>query len=307
MRTDTVDTQFFQRNEALVAITVSLLLTVGNSGCFSADGREPTGAIPQPNAGIMDTVQRRSPPEVKKVPEIERPQPRFPVRQTPESLTVPGFEPAAFVTPSEDTGQARPVIIVLHGNFDRPEWQCEMWQEVGSWHGWILCPRGVRTPFATLAEDRWTYKGGAPAISAEMIAALDALDARFPGAVLRRGLILVGFSLGAIRLPELIRLHPDTFETVFLIEGGLKQLEAGLPMMKKNGVKRIGLAMSTAGNRQNVSVVQNKIKRYGLRSVYVDMKGAGHNYRSDFGRTGNRALHQLLDTVEMTQAAEADK
>ena len=219
----------------------------------------------------------------------------YPVLGTPQTLSVPGFNDAAFVTPATPGSEAQPVVIVLHGNFDRPEWQCEMWRDVASWYGWVLCPRGVRTPWATLEEDRWTYKGGAKRVSKEMMAALSALEARFPDAVTRKRAVLVGFSLGAILLPELIGIHPNEFSTVFLIEGGLKQLDNYIYSMKRNGVKRIGLAMSTAANRQKVPGIEKKIKRSGLRSVYVDMRGAGHNYRMDFGTTGKTALRQLLN------------
>lgn len=227
--------------------------------------------------------------------------PLYPQTERPERLKVPGFNDAMFVSPSERSSAPRPVVIVLHGNFDRPEWQCKMWQSVASWYGWILCPRGVRTPWATLAEDRWTYRGGAKKVSGEMMAALTALESRFPGAVTRDGAVLVGFSLGAILIPELIQLHPDWFDTVFLIEGGLKQLDRYLLSMKQRGVERIGLAMSTAGNRQKASEMRIKIKRKGLVSVYVDMRGAGHNYRQDFSSTGQKALRYLLgDTNDLT-------
>ncbi len=235
------------------------------------------------------------------VVEISDSNPLYPLTESPERLKVPGFNHAVFVSPSAQSNTARPVVIVLHGNFDRPEWQCDMWQSVASWYGWILCPRGVRTPWATEAEDRWTYRGGAKTVSSEMMAALAALESRFPGAVTREGAVLVGFSLGAILIPELIQLHPDWFDTVFLIEGGLKQLDRHLLSMKQRGVERIGLAMSTAGNRQKTSGIQVKIKRKGLVSVYVDMRGAGHNYRQDFRSTGQKALRYLLgDTNDLT-------
>ncbi|MBN2716717.1 MAG: hypothetical protein JXX14_12765 [Deltaproteobacteria bacterium] len=219
----------------------------------------------------------------------------FPVLTAPQRLSVPGFNDASFVTPSTESNTPMPVVIVLHGNFDRPEWQCEMWRDVASWYGWVLCPRGVRTPYATLEEDRWTYRGGAGQVSKEMNAALIALQNRFPGAISLEGTVLVGFSLGAILLPEIVQLQPGEFETVFIIEGGIKQMERYLQGMKRNGVNRIGLAMSTPANRSKIPVLQKRIKKTGIISVYVDMGGAGHNYRSDFDETGNEALHRLLD------------
>jgi predicted esterase len=266
---------------------------------FNTVGTDAVLATPVPAA--EHDLPNRSEDSGRAVAVNSDSKPLYPQTESPERLNVPGFNDAMFVSPSERSDDPRPVVIVLHGNFDRPEWQCDMWQSVASWYGWVLCPRGVRTPWATEAEDRWTYRGGAKTVSSEMMAALAALEFRFPGAVTREGAVLVGFSLGAILIPELIQLHPDRFDTVFLIEGGLKQLDRHLLSMKQRGVERIGLAMSTAGNRQKISGIRMKIKRKGLVSVYVDMRGAGHNYRQDFSSTGQKALRYLLgDTNDLT-------
>ena len=48
--------------------------------------------------------------------------------QAVHALEVPGFRAAAFVTP--DAPGQRPVVIGLHGNFDRPEWMCAAWARI---------------------------------------------------------------------------------------------------------------------------------------------------------------------------------
>ncbi|MEO1273323.1 MAG: hypothetical protein AAFX99_35005, partial [Myxococcota bacterium] len=73
--------------------------------------------------------------------------------------------------------------MVLHGNFDRPEWECDVWQQA-RFHGWLLCPRGIRSSSATLAQDRWTYPRR-PTLIQEMDAALTALETRYPERVSR--------------------------------------------------------------------------------------------------------------------------
>lgn len=219
---------------------------------------------------------------------------QFPVISAPTPLPVTGYHDASHVGPSDVNSGAKPVVVVLHGNFDRPEWQCEMWKDVASWYGWVLCPRGVRTEFATLREDRWTYKGGAVAVNREIHAALEALEQKYPNMVSREGMVLVGFSLGAILLPQVIKLNEKLFPTVFVIEGGMKQLEWNLPTMKENGVNAIGIAMSLPGNRENAFRIKRKIIKMGYIYEYVDMQGGGHNYRSDFSTLGREALKKMI-------------
>lgn len=229
----------------------------------------------------------------------EKIRPNYPASYVPTPLDVPGFNAASHVVPTELHNDAKPVVIVLHGNFDRPEWQCEMWGKIASSYGWILCPRGTRTPYATKAEDRWTYRGGAMRLSGEMLASLVALEETYPDLVTREGLVLVGFSLGAILAPEIIQLNKGMFPVVFFVEGGLSRLERYLGGMKKNGVKAIGLAMSTPKNRQKAQRIQKRIKKKGFQFVYVDMRGAGHNYRDDFDVLGTNAFSELLMSTKL--------
>jgi hypothetical protein len=158
----------------------------------------------------------------------------------PAPLEVPGFAPASHVGPSGDAAWPRPVIVVLHGNFDRPEWECDVWAGAASFHGFVLCPRGVRTPWASLAEDRWTYKGAAR-VEAEIEAGLAALEARYPGRVTREGMVLAGFSLGAILAPGLVESSPGKYPHLFLVEGGVEKLDKKrIASLRRAGVAGAG-------------------------------------------------------------------
>jgi hypothetical protein len=184
-------------------------------------------------------------------------------------------------------------VIVLHGNFDRPEWECGTWSDVAGFYGWILCPRGIRTPWATLDEDRWTYRGS-EATRKEVEAAVDALEQRYPGRVTREGTVLAGFSLGAILAGPIARSDPEVYPYVFLVEGGGKTMQrTWARSLRKAGVKGIGFAMSLQHLRQKALKAVPIFERAGLRTVFVDMKGAGHGYRADFATTGRDALMRL--------------
>jgi hypothetical protein len=220
------------------------------------------------------------------------PAPDIPLKPTP--LEVEGYQPASHVGPDDVETWPQPVVVVLHGNFDRPEWECITWKLVAGFHGWVVCPRGIRTPWATREEDRWTYRGSG-ATAKEVGAAIAALEKRYPGRVSRDETVLAGFSLGAILAPPIARADPGVYPYVFLVEGGGKMMERPwVAAMKKAGVKGVGLAMSLPHLRNKAKQALPRFERAGIRAVFVDMRGAGHGYRDDFPITGRRALEQLL-------------
>jgi predicted esterase len=207
---------------------------------------------------------------------------------------VPGFEAASHVGPSGEVAWPRPVVVVLHGNFDRPEWECDVWASAASFHGFVLCPRGVRTPWATLREDRWTYKGAAR-VEAEIEAGLAALEARYPGRVTRQGMVLAGFSLGAILAPGLVESSPGKYAHLFLVEGGVEKLdEKRIASLRRAGVAGVGLAMSAPGRRRLATAAIAELRKAGIRAIFVDMKGAGHGYSARFGTMGAEGLRALI-------------
>ncbi|MCU0664478.1 MAG: hypothetical protein MUC50_19380, partial [Myxococcota bacterium] len=169
------------------------------------------------------------------------------------------------------------MTIVLHGNFDRPEWECETWGQVAAARGFVLCPRGVPVKGIDKSLDRWTYRNQSSA-QREIAAALASLEERYPGKVSREHLVLVGFSLGAIFAPKLAA-KDKIYQAVFLVEGGIEQLEAvGLPALRSAGVKGLGFAMSAPGRRKQAQRVLLALKKAQFPAVFVDMVGAGHNY-----------------------------
>jgi len=253
----------------------------------SASGGSSTeSAFAEATAG--SSITNAGEPEKPALPSA----PDFPSEPTP--LEVEGYNPASHVGPDDRESWPKPVVVVLHGNFDRPEWECTKWKTVAGFHGWILCPRGIRTPWATLEEDRWTYRGSG-ATAKEVSATIDALDQRYPGRVSRDQTVLVGFSLGAILAPPIARSEPERYPYVFLVEGGGKMIERPwIAAMKKAGVEAVGLAMSLPHLRNKALKAVPRFERAGIRAVFVDMRGAGHGYRDDFAITGKRALEQMV-------------
>lgn len=137
-------------------------------------------------------------------------------QEAPGALEVPGFAPAA-VVPARGEGP-RPIVIALHGNFDRPEWMCAAWDRIVSGRAFVLCPRGVlRTDAPTL--DRWALPE-ANVLAREVAAARRALAQRYPGRVDDGPDVWVGFSQGAHRIARMALSDPARFTHVQLVEGG---------------------------------------------------------------------------------------
>jgi len=267
----------------------------------ACNGATPTVDPPRPPSASLPSAPTSTPPspapalEPVEVADLPPPRPQTP--QLPEPLPVDGWQDASHAGPDDSVPFPAPVVVVVHGNFDRPEWECDLWKKVAGFHGWVLCPRGVRTPAATVAEDRWTYRGGATAVSKEIHAGLQALEERYPGLVRREQMVYAGFSLGAILATDIVTGADGLFPVVFLIEGGLTQAQGRWGALKKAGVVAVGLAMSAADGRKEALALIPRLEREGFATVFVDMKGAGHNYSPDFDTTGRAALADLLGRI----------
>jgi pimeloyl-ACP methyl ester carboxylesterase len=137
---------------------------------------------------------------------------------TLSQLLVPGFRDAVVSHPLE-ARSPQAVIVALHGNYDRPEWQCEVWRKVAGKKPFILCPRGEPRSDATTDPDRWTW-GEYATVEREVDAAVAALRARFVTFVDGGPIVLVGFSLGATMAARLATRSDGRYSRLVVIEGG---------------------------------------------------------------------------------------
>ncbi len=136
-----------------------------------------------------------------------------------EALTVPGHPDAWLSLPTGATGK-RPVLVVIHGAGDRPDWQCGGWRHATEEYPFVLCPRGFVDHASSTRDDiRYTHIGGAPLLE-YIDASLQALAARYPGYVDTSAPLYAGFSLGAAEIVALAVQAPSRFARIALIEGG---------------------------------------------------------------------------------------
>ena len=168
----------------------------GNTAHSSAAGPNPAASLPAPPP----------PPEPLRTAEPLEP------------LPVEGFGAAVVSVPTGATAP-RPVVVALHGNYDRPEWQCAVWREITRAHPWVLCPRGIPRSDAPKGADRWTFAGVAR-FEEELNAGLTALAAAYERYVDLREPVFTGFSLGAILGVHLLKRPESRYKRAVLVEGG---------------------------------------------------------------------------------------
>jgi pimeloyl-ACP methyl ester carboxylesterase len=182
------------------------------------------------------------------------------------------------------------VVLILHGNFDRPEWECAWWQRAGRAHGWLLCPRGVPRPGAPRHLDRWTYPS-AGAVARETHAALDRLHQRFPATAREDRALLIGFSLGAILAGRVLQQSRLRFRAAVLVEGGARVDFARMRLARERGLERVAyLCGERSACRRRVPRARRRWRRAGVASRLWIMPGVGHGYSDDFDPLAREVL-----------------
>ncbi len=192
------------------------------------------------------------------------------------ALDVPGFAPAVVSVPRGAT-EPRPLVVALHGNFDRPEWQCEVWRAATAGYPFILCPRGVPRRDAPKALDRWEYS--MPKFEAELDAAVAALRQRFAEYSVDGPIVYVGFSLGAILGTTIIMKSPARYPRALLVEGGLGALTMqSAKRYRARGGERLLLACGQKECARRSRLLVKMLEQQGVGAHLVDGGNIGHTY-----------------------------
>ena len=193
------------------------------------------------------------------------------------ALAVPGFRDAVVSVPLGATSP-RPLALALHGNFDRPEWQCEVWRRITHGEVFVLCPRGIPRSDVPKDLDRWEW-GSVAKTKSEILAAVAALRARFPSYVQNGQLVFTGFSLGAILGARLIQDPQLDVGAAVLVEGGYQ----GWTLAKAKALKpRLGRLLFACGQTECRNAYRYQVERlFQAAEVSSSMVGdvkAGHTY-----------------------------
>jgi predicted esterase len=194
-----------------------------------------------------------------------------------ESLPVAGHPAAAVSLPTGATGR-RPVIVVVHGTGDRPNWQCEGWRIATAGFPFVVCPTGkVDAHWSSPGDTRYTHMGGAPLL-AHIDAALAALEARYPGYVDARAPLLAGFSLGANEILTLALRDPGRFPRITLVEGAWNAwTDARIVAYTKGGGLRVLYGAGQDGVCRSERRAAKRLVAAGL-DVRVVFAPVGHSF-----------------------------
>jgi predicted esterase len=253
--------------------------------------RAPAASAPIPAAGPSESAvsARTTPPGEDPNPPLAAPSSAAapslsPPRLAPLSaetdlapLAVTGFRDAIVSVPNGAT-EPRPVVLALHGNFDRPEWQCEVWRGITRARAFVVCPRGVPRPDAPKSLDRWTYGKGTD-VRAEIEAALAALRTRFSGYVAEGPILYAGFSLGAIHGVGIVASDGQRYPRAVLVEGGH---DGWTPARAKSfaaaGGKRVLFACGQRACKTEAASARKNLEREGITTQLVFGGEVGHTY-----------------------------
>lgn len=193
----------------------------------------------------------------------------------PVALAVPGWRDAVMVEPADLT-TAHPVLLVAHGNFDRPDWQCRVWARIVAGRAFVVCPRGVPRRESSARDPRFTYANDV-SLGRELDAALAALRARYGDAVDVTSPGVAGFSLGAEIASPWALSHHAAFAVY--VEGGLARWDrARARRFTRAGVGGVLFACGHAGCVRRAREVVSLLRAEGIAAGVADGSGAGHVY-----------------------------
>lgn len=208
-------------------------------------------------------------------------------------LPVPGYGDARIVTPA--TTRPVPLVVAVHGSWDRPEWICEQVDKAVRGRAWVLCIRGVRRPEEPADGPRWTL-GKPTATLAEIEAAVRALKAKAQPWIRDGPWVLAGFSKGAYQAGVLAAREPTRFPRLLLHEGGQSSLTGRrLRRFAAHGGARVAYGCGTRGC---VAASERACRALRRRSVacrvMTDLR-VGHSYNPPFEDMGSELFGWLLE------------
>jgi poly(3-hydroxybutyrate) depolymerase len=207
-----------------------------------------------------------------------------------ETLAVAGH-PDAFISLPTGATTRRPVVVVVHGSGDRPNWQCEGWRSATAAFPFIVCPTGAYDAhWSTPGDTRYTHTGGASLLG-YIDAALAALAARYPEQADTHTPLLAGFSLGASEILGLAVKDPSRFPRIALIEGAWDGwTDARVTSYAKGGGQHV---LYGAGQRD----VERRQRATAKRLV-----DAGVETRVVFAPVGHSFDQRLVDAIRAEAA-----
>jgi predicted esterase len=216
-------------------------------------------------------------------------------------LSVPGYDTAVVSVPRGTSGR-RPLLVAAHGAWDRPEPHCHLWRRVTNARAFVLCPRGQRTNRHTPREHAAYFYPDHFALAREVLAAVDALSARYPQELDPSAAVWAGFSQGAIHGALVVALHPSLFPRAALVEGGNGFFDEWSPFAARKyargGGERVLFGCGSPYCVRTAERCAEYLKANEVETLVAHAHGAGHSY-------GTAMEHQLREHFDWLVAGDS--
>jgi hypothetical protein len=233
---------------------------------------------PAPPTAELATTGAPAPEPPPPAPTPPPPPPKLTADGPFVPLAVEGWADAVVAVPL-GAESPRPIVIAAHGNYDRPEWQCQVWRAIVRERAFVLCPRGAARPDSPGADDiRFTY-GSNALLEKEADAGLAALRARFGEWVAPGPVLWGGFSLGAIMGVAIAGRRPADFPRLALVEGGHDRWTAkSIAGYAKGGGSRVLFACGQKACVHASRSASAQLEKNGVATQIVSAPDQGHSY-----------------------------
>jgi predicted esterase len=201
------------------------------------------------------------------------------------NLSIAGY-PEAVVSVANGATSRRPVLVVLHGSGDRPDWNCDAWRHITGAQAFVLCPRGLLVPAESTKDDlRYTHRGGAY-LRAHLDAALEALALRFGPYVDVDRPVVTGFSLGATEMGQVALGDPARFPRVAQLEGGWGVwTAAAIGAFSAKGGRRVLFGCGSSWCMAPAKATAARLERGGVEARVV---------QANVGHSNDRPLQEAI-------------
>ncbi len=218
----------------------------------------------------------------------------------PVRFPIPGFNAAYLVAPRG--AGPRPVVVALHGNYDRPQWICEAFDELVEGRAWLLCPGGIPRKDTPKEAARWTFPGRRRVMK-ELETGLKTLKERYPDRVQSGPVLLTGFSLGAIYSARFAVAAPARFPRLYLVEGSHKVwTHKNIRRFAAKGGKEVLFACGRKGCGAQSRRLCKVFKARGVKCHEVTTVGLGHSYTHPLTTKALPLFRALLGAAEPPKA-----
>jgi predicted esterase len=245
-----------------------------DSAAPGAEGARAAVGVASASPAVAASGAPASSPGAAPAPSAQ-PGPSLP-REPLAALAVPGFRDAVVSFPSRP--EKAPLLVALHGNYDRPEWQCDVWRGVTQARAFVLCPRGDPRTDAPRSEDRWTWNAYA-AVEREVDAALAAARSTHDAFVAPGPPILAGFSLGATMAARLAVRSREPYSRLVLVEGGNEGwTRTGAKTLAARAGARVLGGCGQPVCRTRFAAAGRVLEAAGVALHVADGGAAGHTY-----------------------------